>query len=62
MTKLEQEIEALKLENVALKIRIGNVESANNVLSKRILSAIAVITKSNHQNVLEVANPNLVTA
>lgn len=54
MTAIEQEIETLKLENVALKMRISNLESANSVLSKRILAAIDVITKgnSNHQNLV----------
>lgn len=41
--KLENEIEALKLENIALRERVLKVEGANNVLSKRILGAIAII-------------------
>ena len=50
--KLEREIETLKLENVALRERVGKLEGAHNVLSKRILQALnAPLTRSDPSQV-----------
>lgn len=38
--KLEQEFEVLRLENAALTMRVAKLEGAQNVLEKRILSAL----------------------
>lgn len=40
MTRLDEDVEALKLENVSLRERVTKLEGAFNVLNKRILEEI----------------------